>query len=203
MSEKSNTSKPADTTNKKPTTNTETTNKNPDKNTASSGSTNTNTNNGNANSGNSNGGSTNSAGNNSSSNTGGNQSNNTTQKTPTPQVSKEAFDLINAERIKLGLEPAVWDAECEEIAYWRAEQLGKLDKVTPENGHKGFYEWQNADIDNRWMFAECVAWGCGNAGAAVTGWMNSPAHKNILMDPDYEKLAIAYCDGRWVAVNSR
>lgn len=202
VSEKSNTSKPADTTNKNPATNTETTNKNPDKNTASSGSTNTGTNSDSTNSGNSNGGSTNSSGNNSSSNTGGNQSNNTTQETPVPQVSKEAFDLINAERIKLGLEPAVWDAECEEIAYWRAEQLGKLDNVTPENGHTGFIEWVNADLNNRWMFAECIGYGYSSAENAVNGWMNSKGHRDALMEEERVYLAIMRIDNRWVAINS-
>lgn len=185
VSEKPNTSKPAtNTSTSQPATNTGTTNKNSDKDTAASGSANTGTNN-------------NSGDNASSSEE--NRFENVVPETSTPQTSKEAFDLINEERIKLGLEPAVWDAECERIALIRGAELAELDRVTEENAHEGFFKFQNENH----KLCECVAWGCGNAATAVTRWMYSPGHKDIIMDPKYTKLAVVQVDGRWVAVNSR
>lgn len=146
-----------------------------------------------------NNGSTNNNSGNNSSNSGGNQSNNTVQETPTPQTSKEAFDLINAERVKLGLEPAVWDAECERIALIRAEEIAELKNINVNNAHEGFWKFQN---ENR-KLCECVAWGQPSAESAVIAWMHSEGHRDTLMDPDYTKIAIAYCNGRWVAINSR
>lgn len=140
-------------------------------------------------------GTTNNNSGNNSSDSGGNQSDNTTQETPTPQTSKEAFDLINAERIKLGLEPAVWDAECERIALIRGEEIAPY--AIPE--HDGFLKFQN---ENR-KLCECLAWGYLTAEGAVDAWMNSSAHKDILMDSDYVKLAIVRIGNKWVAVNSR
>ena len=165
--ETTNTEAANNTTTSKPTTNTETTNKNPDQSTDSSESTSTVTNNNSSNS----------------------------EETLTPETSREAFELINAERVKLGLEPAVWDAECERIALIRGEEIAPY--AIPE--HDGFLKFQN---ENR-KLCECLAWGYLTAEGVVNGWMNSSAHKNILMDPQYTKLAVVRVGNKWVAVNSR
>ena len=117
----------------------------------------------------------------------------------TPKTSKEALDLINAERIALGLEPAVWDAECERIAMLRAQELYELERLTEANAHDGFYKYQK---ENR-KLCECVAWGYSSAEGAVNGWMNSTAHRDALMRDNRTKIAIVYCGDRWVAINSR
>ena len=109
------------------------------------------------------------------------------------QLSKEAMNLINAEREKLGLQPCVWDSECERIAKIRASQ------IQSDLSHNGFYEFQNA---NR-KLGECIAWGYGAAQATVTQLMNSSEHREILMAEKYTKIAIAYMNNRWVVVNSR
>ena len=112
-----------------------------------------------------------------------------------PHTVKEAFELINTERVKLGLEPAVWDAECERIALIRGEEIAPY--VIPD--HDGFLKFQN---ENR-KLCECLAWGYSTAEDVVSGWKNSPGHWNILMDPDYTKLVVVRVNNKWVAVNSR
>lgn len=112
-----------------------------------------------------------------------------------PELSLKAFELINAERVKLGLEPVVWDTECERIALLRAEEIAPY--AIPE--HDGFIKFQN---ENR-KLCECLAWGYLTEEDAVDGWMNSSAHKDILLDPDYVKLAVVRIDNKWVAINSR
>ena len=123
-------------------------------------------------------------------------SNVTEEETPsTPEISMDAFGLINAERLKLGLEPAIWDTECERIALIRGEEIAPY--AIPE--HDGFLKFQN---ENR-KLCECLAWGYLTAEGAVDGWMNSSAHKDILLDPDYVKIAVVQIGSKWVAVNSR
>lgn len=112
-----------------------------------------------------------------------------------PELSMKAFELINAERVKLGLEPAVWDAECERISLIRAEEIAPF--AIPE--HDGFFKFQN---ENR-KLCECLAWGYLSEEEVVNAWMNSSAHKDILMDAKYVKLAVARIGNKWVAVNSR
>ena len=125
------------------------------------------------------------------------ESNNSTTITPVPQTSKEAFDLINAERVKLGLEPAVWDEECERIALIRAQEIYDLGFKISSEAHDGFdkFWWENMDL------SECVAWGFDTAEFVVDAWMDSDSHRDILMDKKYTKLAVARCGERWVAVN--
>ncbi len=116
-----------------------------------------------------------------------------------PSASREALDLINQERAKLGLQPAVWDSTCEKIAKIRAREVFTLETITEANGHEGFYKFQNANH----RLCECIAWGYGSAKGAVIGWMNSPAHRDILMSENRVYLAIYRMGDRWVAVNSR
>ena len=116
------------------------------------------------------------------------------------ESSKEAFDLINAERVKLGLKPAVWDEECERIALIRAEEIAAMGtSELSENAHAGFDKFWYENF----LLCECVAWGYTNAGGAVNGWMNSDGHRNVLMDEGRVKLAVACCGTKWVAVNDR
>ena len=119
----------------------------------------------------------------------------TTQQTATPKTSREAFNLINAERIKLGLQPAVWDAECERIALLRATEIAPY--AIPS--HDGFDKFQ---AENR-KLGECLAWGYASVSEAVSGWMNSPAHKEILMMENRVYLAVVQIGNKWVAINSR
>lgn len=156
-----------------------------DSNTGSNGSANANTN-------------TNTGSNNGSTDTGNStESNDTAPSTPVPQTSKEAFDLINEERVKLGLEPAVWDEECERIALIRAQEIYDLGSKISSEAHDGFWDFW---FENP-RLSECVAWGYASAEGVVYAWMDSDEHRDTLMAERYTYLAVARCGGRWVAVN--
>ena len=121
---------------------------------------------------------------------GGNTPPNTTQLSA--KASREAFDLINKERAKLGMPLAVWDSECERIALLRAKELLK------DCSHNGFDKFQSSNH----KLGECIAWGYSSAGGVVKGWMDSKGHRNALMEETRTKLAVARCGDKWVAVNS-
>ena len=114
-----------------------------------------------------------------------------------PKTSREAFNLINAERAKLGLPAAIWDSECERIALIRAKQ------IQTNFSHNQFVtDFQNGNH----KLGEVLTMQQGGsypAHQAVKEWMNSAAHRNILMTENRTKLAVAYMNNRWVAVNSR
>lgn len=114
-----------------------------------------------------------------------------------PTTSREAFNLINAERRKRGLPEAVWDSECERIALIRVKEISLESTIT----HNGFYKFQNV---NHKLAEVCTRLGSNNTTShAVGNWMNSTAHRNILMDYNWDKLAVARCGNNWVAINSR
>ena len=115
------------------------------------------------------------------------------------ESSKEAFDLINEERVRLGLEPAVWDETCERIALLRAEEIALLGtSELYEDAHAGIQKYK----EEHPYIGECVAWGYTSAEGVVNGWMNSTGHRNALMMYDAVKLAVARWENKWVAINN-
>lgn len=114
-----------------------------------------------------------------------------------PTTSREAFNLINSERRKRGLPEAVWDSECERIALIRAKEA-----TTDKEPHDGFWKYQG--VNHKLSEVLTVQYGgYYPASEAVKEWMNSTAHRNILMNENRTKLAVARCGNYWVAVNSR
>ena len=117
--------------------------------------------------------------------------NDISSKPVTAKTSKEAFNLINAERKKQGLAPAVWDSQCERIALLRAKELSE------NYSHEGIYKYLN-DNSN---LGECIGAGFNSASGIVNGWMSSSGHKAILMEANRTHLAVARYSDYWVAIN--
>lgn len=115
-----------------------------------------------------------------------------------PKCGSTKVQLSNAERVKLGLQPATWDAECERIALLRAAEFSELPVINGSNAHAGFYKYQ----EQNYALGECVAWGYMSASGAVNGWMNSTGHRECLMEADRTKLAVVRLGSIWVAINS-
>lgn len=107
----------------------------------------------------------------------------------TAKISMEAFNLINAERVKLGLNALEYDSSLAEIAKKRALE------IQTDFSHNGMYKYSK-------YLGECLAQlnSSNNAKTCVTGWMNSTAHKNILMRNYRTTIAVAYLNNKWVAV---
>jgi len=55
---------------------------------------------------------------------------------------------------------------------------------------------QQAGYDGR-VYAEVVAWGYPDTAAVVEGWMNSPEHRRILLDPDLGEAAFSRVGAYW------
>jgi uncharacterized protein YkwD len=98
---------------------------------------------------------------------------------------RQAFNLINAERAKNGLQPLVWDGELCRVARTHSENMGR----------RNFFDHQGPDGTNlldrvtargiMWRsLGENIAYNQGHddpAGLAVDQWMHSPKHRaNIL-----------------------
>lgn len=50
----------------------------------------------------------------------------------------------------------------------------------------------------RWRAGEALAWGSGRGGtprSLVTAWMNSPGHRQILLDPGYDTVGLGVARG--------
>ncbi len=104
--------------------------------------------------------------------------------------AEEALRLVNEQRAAEGLAPLSYSADLASAAYVRAEELTELFSHTRPGGE----DWYtvNANI----MFGENLAEFYNSAAEVVDGWMNSPAHRENIMDPEFLTCGIAiYNDG--------
>jgi uncharacterized protein YkwD len=110
--------------------------------------------------------------------------------TTPPQTSTtyHALFLINGERKEAGAASVArytgMDAYCQD---W-AEEMDRADTLV-HSPHSPYS-------------AEVIASGATSATQAVQLWMNSPPHRDIILNPAYTKVGIGYSDGYWCAVFS-
>lgn len=112
----------------------------------------------------------------------------------------EVVDLTNKERVANGLKPHIMDATLTELAMIRAAEvkaLGKISHVRP-NGDRG-----DEIIDEvwgaGWWTRENLGWGYdGLPSTFVKRWMESPGHRDAILDPKCTRMGVGVCDDYWV-----
>lgn len=110
----------------------------------------------------------------------------------TPQTSREAFNLINAERQKAGLPALAWDSSMESLAKTRAKEITtKYSHVRP-NG---------TDVAQTHLYAENIT-NRPSSHSAVSSWVKSKPHYRTMTNAEYTKCAVARCGEYWVALFS-
>ena len=101
-------------------------------------------------------------------------------------LASEAFALINKERVKAGLNEVDMDSTMMDLAAMRSEELvEKYDHVRP-NGTRMSTEYRYAEIINR---------RANTASIAVSSWMGSSGHKDIILTEKYNYAGIGCYKG--------
>jgi uncharacterized protein YkwD len=107
-------------------------------------------------------------------------------------VEKQAFDLINKKRSEAGLEPLVWNDELAELARLHSQDMADQ-KYFSHRGSDGSMVDDRADklgIKNWSAIGENIAFERGfddAANFAVERWMESPTHKQNLLDKRWKE----------------
>lgn len=118
-------------------------------------------------------------------------------------LERQAFNLINSERAKMGLSPLVWDGEICQVARHHSDSMGRLN----------FFDHEGPDGTNlldrvtargiMWKsMGENIAYNQGHddpAASAVDQWMHSPKHRANILRGNYTHSAIGItrtADGR-------
>lgn len=99
--------------------------------------------------------------------------------------SIKAYNMVNEQRINNGLNALSWNSNLEVIAAVRAEEASVSFSHTRPNG-KAWYS-----VNSNIMAGENLAYGFDDAGSALTAWMNSPTHKENILWPEFNEIAIA------------
>lgn len=128
----------------------------------------------------------------------------TDSDTPTPQpgeneefslYARQVLELVNEERAKEGVPALVLDKTLCEAAQVRSDEL--LDKLAHERPDGR--DVQTVLDEANWTFGrdyytfgENIAAGQATPKEVVEAWMNSPGHRENIMDPGFKKLGIGY-----------
>ena len=111
---------------------------------------------------------------------------------PIEQWEREVLDLVNAERAKAGLGALSWGATCEGAAKTRAQELVASYSHTRPDGTA----WSTACPIPASGGASGENLAAGNAAVSpqtvVATWMNSPEHRENILNPEFTKLAVGF-----------
>lgn len=111
---------------------------------------------------------------------------------PIASAEKEAFDLINKKRADIGLDPLVWSNELAAVARLHSQDMADQ-KYFSHRGSDGSMVDDRADkmgVKNWSAIGENIAFERGfddAANFAVDRWMESPAHKQNLLDKRWKE----------------
>ena len=100
--------------------------------------------------------------------------------------SLEALTLseINDIRVAAGLNPLLYSENLTQAALIRAMECDRLFSHTRPNGA----DWYT--VDPAIMYGENLAQGYSDPGTLTTAWMNSPAHRELILDEGFTTCGI-------------
>ncbi|WOD38598.1 CAP domain-containing protein [Nodosilinea sp. E11] len=123
-------------------------------------------------------------------------------------IAQELLQLVNAERRRVNAPPLVLNDRLTSAAQRHAQDMATSGRMS-HTGSDGSTMRSRIDATQyRWAnIGENVAMGQPNATAVMTAWMNSPGHRQNILNPAFTELGIGYATaaGRpyWVQVFAR
>ena len=114
---------------------------------------------------------------------------------PRPELEARMLELVNGERVAIGLRPLAADPELTQVARQHSTDMfarGYFAHVTPE-GHDPFERMREANV--RFLTAGENLALAPTLQIAHTGLMNSPGHRANILQPDFERVGIGIMDG--------
>jgi uncharacterized YkwD family protein len=121
-----------------------------------------------------------------------------------PKSSATAFAdqvaaLVNQERAKAGLSPLAYDKALSAMALDKAKDMYHnryFSHNSPTYGSP-FDMMRSYRISYSYA-GENIAMGQRSPQEVMNAWMNSPGHRQNILNPNYTKIGVAYYNGVWV-----
>lgn len=114
-----------------------------------------------------------------------------TQKTPEKSFAEQVVELTNAERAKAGLAPVELVESLCDAAETRIKEINEnFGHVRPNDT-----KWSTVlgDVGIRYLCAsENIAGGVATPEDVVKAWMDSEGHRKNILNPDFNKIGVAY-----------
>lgn len=118
-------------------------------------------------------------------------------------LAREVLELVNAERSNVGVPALNWSAALADVAWLHSSDMVKRDffsHVNPD-GEDPFARLDRAGVGYR-VAGENIAFGSTTAAEVVKQWMNSPPHRENILDTDYTELGVGvvHANAMWTQV---
>lgn len=113
------------------------------------------------------------------------------------QYAWEVVQLTNLERASRGLEPLEWNNNlAEAAAAMCCEMINRdfFDHVDPD-GKNVVDRAEAAGYTSWYMLGENLAGGQYSPEEVVQAWMDSPGHRENILEPDFTEIGVAYREG--------
>ena len=108
--------------------------------------------------------------------------------TVSKNFAQEVLDLVNIERRKENLQPLKLARDLNHYAQIRAKEITKKFSHTRPSGYSCF-----SVIPKPYrMVGENIAAGQKSSREVVEAWMNSPSHRENIMNPKFRELGVGY-----------
>ena len=122
-----------------------------------------------------------------------------------PTLEARVLTLTNIERAKMGRKPLSWDENLARAARYHAQDMAAERYYTHESQDRVGGElkrvcksFDRIDRFTKNCGAENIAFGNPTPEDAVRAWMNSPGHRENILDPELNSLGVGICHGYWV-----
>ncbi len=110
---------------------------------------------------------------------------------PYSSDAQEMLKLINQERAKAGVSPLKLNKSLVNAANVRAEEIVEVFSHTRPDG--SFFSTVLDDFGiSYYCSGENIAAGLSSASETVSQWINSPAHYDNIVNPDFTQLGVGY-----------
>ncbi|MBD1844805.1 CAP domain-containing protein [Cyanobacteria bacterium FACHB-63] len=111
---------------------------------------------------------------------------------------QQVFDLTNQQRIQQGLPPLTLNLTLNDVAEKHSQDMATRNYFSHQ-GLDGSQPWDRmrAEGYNYSRAAENIAFGQPTPQDVVTGWMNSPGHRQNILNSNLKEIGVGYYNGYW------
>ncbi|NJM68317.1 MAG: hypothetical protein HC851_22950 [Acaryochloris sp. RU_4_1] len=113
-------------------------------------------------------------------------------------VVQRVLDLSNAERAKVGAPPLRFNAQLTAVAQAHTNLMVQYNQLSHQLPSEPSLGDRVSQAGYRWSgIAENIAQGQQTPEAVLQSWMNSPHHRDNLLNPKYRDLGVGYANNYW------
>jgi uncharacterized protein YkwD len=115
------------------------------------------------------------------------------QSSASEDFESQVINLINRERAKAGAPPVSASSSLIQVARYHSNDMARTGRLSHDGSQGDDFGTRISWGCDRYSYAgEIIAAGYPNPESVVQGWLSSPPHKAIMLDPVYRMAGVGY-----------